>query len=108
MRACESIRSMEAVMSDPIVSVLGPDYRKTFVFFMAAISIVVGVILGLSKIESMVDGRIDIKLAAQRLTVEDHEKRLSKIEEKLGSMTEVLADIRADVKVMRAQLEAKK
>lgn len=90
---------------EPIESVIGKDYRRTFVFFMAAITIIVGVILGLSKIESMVDGRIDIKLAAQRMTTDDHEKRLTKIEEKLGNMTEVLADIRADVKVMRAQME---
>jgi hypothetical protein len=95
-------------MADPVESVLGAGYKKPFVFFMAAVSIVVAVILGLSKIESMVDGRIDIKLAAQRMAVEDHEKRLTKIEEKLGNMTDVLADIRADVKVMRAQLEQHK
>lgn len=94
-------------MSDPIAAVLGAEYKKTFVFLMAAVSIVVAVILGLSKIESMVDGRIDIKLAAQRMATEDHEKRLTKIEEKLGSMTDVLAEIRADVKVLRAQSERK-
>lgn len=93
--------------ADPVESVIASDYKKSFVFFMAAISIVVAVILGFSKIESMVDNRIDIRLAAQRMTVEDHEKRLTKIEEKLGNMTDVLADIRADVKVMRAQLERK-
>jgi hypothetical protein len=94
-------------MADPVASVIAPDYKKPFVFLMAAISIVVAVILGLSKIESMVDGRIDIKLAASRMVVEDHEKRLTKIEEKLGSMGEVLAEIRSDVKVLRAQSERK-
>ena len=92
-------------MADPVASVIAPDYRKTFVFLMSAISIVVAVILGLSKIESMVDERIDIKLAAQQIMVADHEKRLTKIEEKLGSMGEVLAEIRSDVKVLRAQSE---
>lgn len=92
-------------MADPVASVIAPDYKKPFIFFMAAVSIVVAVILGLSKVESMVDGRIDIKLAAARMTVEDHEKRLTKIEEKLGSMGEVLAEIRSDVKVLRAQSE---
>ena len=94
-------------MADPVASVIAPDYRKTFVFLIAAISIVVAVILGLSKIESMVDERIDIKLAAQQIMVADHEKRLTKIEEKLGSMGEVLAEIRSDVKVLRAQSERK-
>lgn len=92
-------------MADPIQSVIAPDYKKPFVFLMAAISIVVAVILGLSKVESMVDGRIDIRLAAQRMVADDHEKRLTKIEEKLGSMGEVLAEIRSDVKVLRAQSE---
>jgi hypothetical protein len=94
-------------MADPVASVIAPDYRKPFVFLMAAVSIVVAVILGLSKVESMVDERIDIKLAAQQITVADHEKRLTKIEEKLGSMGEVLAEIRSDVKVLRAQGERK-
>ena len=92
-------------MADPVASVIAPDYKKPFVFLMAAISIVVAVILGLSKVESMVDGRIEIKLAAQRMVTDDHEKRLTKIEEKLGSMGEVLAEIRSDVKVLRAQSE---
>ena len=92
-------------MSDPVADVIASDYKKPFIFFMAAVSIVVAVILGLSKIESMVDERIDIKLAAQQIMVADHEKRLTKIEEKLGSMGDVLAEIRSDVKVLRAQSE---
>lgn len=95
-------------MADAVEAVIASDYKKPFIFLTAAISIVVAVILGLSKVESMVDGRIDIRLAAQRMTVEDHEKRLTKIEEKLGSMGEVLSEIRADVKVMRVQLEARR
>lgn len=95
-------------MADAVEAVIAADYKKPFIFLTAAISIVVAVILGLSKVESMVDGRIDIRLAAQRMTVEDHEKRLTKIEEKLGSMGEVLSEIRADVKVMRVQLEARR
>ena len=77
-------------MADPVADVIASDYKKPFVFFMAAVSIVVAVILGLSKIEIM---------------VADHEKRLVKIEEKLGSMGDVLAEIRSDVKVLRAQSE---
>jgi len=94
-------------MSDPVADVIASDYKKPFIFLTAAISIIVTVILGLSKVESMIDGRIDIKLSAQRVVTEDHEKRLTKIEEKLGSMGEVLAEIRSDVKVLRAQSERK-
>ena len=95
-------------MADSVEAVIAPDYKKPFIFLTAAVSIVVAVILGLSKVESMVDGRIDIKLAAQQTVVGDHEKRLTKIEEKLGAMGDVLNDIRSDVKVMRVQLEARR
>lgn len=94
-------------MSDPVASVIAPDYKKPFMLLVAVIATIVLVLAGLSKVESMVDGRIDIKLAAQKQATEDHEKRLTKIEEKLGSMTDVLAEIRADVKVLRAQTERK-
>jgi hypothetical protein len=94
-------------MSDPVGAVLGNDFKKPFMVLVAVISTVVIIVAGLSKFESMVDGRIDIKLAAQKVVADDHEKRLTKIEERLGSMTEVLAEIRADVKVLRAQSERK-
>ena len=94
-------------MSDPVAAVLGSEFRKPFMVIVAVVAAVVLVLAGLSKVESMVDGRIDIKLAAQKVVADDHEKRLTKIEERLGSMTEVLAEIRADVKVLRAQSERK-
>jgi hypothetical protein len=94
-------------MSDPFAAVLGNDYKKPFMVLVAVISTIVIITAGLTKFESMVDGRIDIKLATQKQISDDHEKRLGKIEEKLSSMTEVLAEIRADVKVLRAQSERK-
>jgi cell shape-determining protein MreC len=94
-------------MSDPVGAVLANDFKKPFMVLVAVISTVVVIVAGLSKFESMVDERIDIKLAAQKVVADDHEKRLTKIEEKLSSMTEVLAEIRADVKVLRAQSERK-
>jgi len=94
-------------MSDPVGAVLANDFKKPFMVLVAVISTVIIIVAGLSKFESMVDGRIDIKLAAQKVVADDHEKRLTKIEEKLSSMTEVLAEIRADVKVLRAQSERK-
>jgi hypothetical protein len=94
-----------APSNDPVGAVLGPDYKKPFTLIIAIVSTVAFVILGLSKVEAMVDGRVEMKLAAQRTIADDHERRLTKIEEKLGSMTEVLSEIRSDVKVMRAQME---
>jgi Tfp pilus assembly protein PilO len=94
-------------MSDPVASVLGNDFKKPFMVIVAVVSTVVVILAGFSKIESMVDERIDIKLASQKTVSEDHERRLTKIEEKLGSMNDVLAEIRADVKVLRAQSERK-
>lgn len=88
---------------DPVNAVLGSDFRKPFMLLVAVVSTVVVIVVGLTKAESFVDGRVELKLATQKIVAEDHEKRLTKIEEKLGSMTEVLAEIRADVKVLRAQ-----
>ena len=91
--------------SDSISAVLGPEFKRPFTLIVA-ICATFGVILyGLSSAENFVDGRIDLKMAEQRRTVDEHEKRLTKIEEKLGDMTDVLAEIRADVKVLRARME---
>ena len=92
-------------MSDPIVAVLGPDFKKPFMVIVALCSVFILFFLGVRGIEGFIDGRIDMRLSAQRQITEDHEKRLTKIEEKLGSMGEVLNDIRADVKVLRAKME---
>jgi hypothetical protein len=93
--------------AESISSVLAPESRGPFKL-IAAIIAGVAVLLGiLGYVERMVDGRIEIKLAAQKQQVEDHEKRLGKIEEKLGGMSDVLSEIRADVKVLRVQMERK-
>ena len=93
--------------AEPVVAVLGSDYKKPFMLLVAVLTTVIGVMFGLSKAETFVDGRVELKIASQRQVTDEHEKRLTKIEEKLGSMGDVLADIRADVKVMRVQLEAR-
>lgn len=94
-------------MSEQVSEVLAAGYKKPFSLFVALVAAFIAFFVGIRSIESFVDGRVDMKLSAARVTVEDHEKRLTKIEERLGSMTEVLSDIRADVKVMRAQMERK-
>lgn len=94
-------------MSDPVGAILGPDYKKPFMVIVAVCSVFIFFFLAVRGVEGFLDGRIDMRLAAHKAIAEDHEKRLTKIEEKLGSMTEVLSDIRADVKVMRAQMERK-
>jgi hypothetical protein len=93
--------------AESISSVLAPESRGPF-RVVVAIIVTIGVFLAiLGYVERMVDGRIEMKLAAQKQAVEDHEKRLGKIEEKLGGMSDVLAEIRADVKVLRVQMEKK-
>lgn len=92
---------------DPVNAVLGSDFRKPFMLLVAVVSTVVIIMVGLTKAEGFVDGRVELKLAAQKVVSDDHEKRLTKIEERLNSMGEVLSEIRADVKVLRAQSEKK-
>ena len=92
---------------NPVSAVLDQDYKKPFMVILAIVTLISVAMMGISYIERVVDGRIDIKLATQKQQVEDHEKRLSKIEEKLGGMSDVLAEIRSDVKVLRVQLEKK-
>lgn len=95
-------------MPEPVAAVLGNDFKKPFMLLVAIVTTVIAVMFGLSKAEGFVDGRVELKISSQRQVTEDHEKRLTKIEEKLGVMGEVLNDIRADVKVMRVQLEARR
>jgi len=90
---------------NPVSAVLDPDYKKPFTVIIAIVTLISVAMMGIGYIERVVDGRIDIKLTAQKQQVEDHEKRLSKIEEKLGGMSDVLAEIRSDVKVLRVQME---
>ena len=93
--------------AESISSVLAPESRGPFKV-VVAILVTIGLFLGiLGYVERMVDGRIEMKLATQKQQVEDHEKRLGKIEEKLGGMSDVLSEIRADVKVLRVQMERK-
>lgn len=93
--------------SEQVSAVLGPEYKKSFRMFMAVLVGFIAFFMGVRGVEGFVDGRVDIKMAAQKTITEDHEKRLTKIEEKLGNMNDVLAEIRSDVKVMRAQMERK-
>jgi len=95
------------VVTDAVAGVLRPEYRSSFTLIAALAALIALFFFGVASIEKFVDGRVELKIAAQKIVTEDHEKRLGKIEEKLGSMTDVLAEIRADVKVMRAQMERK-
>lgn len=91
--------------TNDISAVIGPEFRKPFALLVALCASVGVLLFGISSAENFVDGRVELKIAEQRRTVDEHEKRLTKIEEKLGSMNDVLAEIRADVKVLRATME---
>lgn len=92
-------------MMDPIASILGSEYKKPFMLIAALAGSAVIWFTVMSSAERVIDGRIDSKLMLQKAQLDDHEKRLTKLEENLGSMREVLSEIRADVKVLRVQLE---
>jgi len=94
-----------ATPTDPIGTVLSDGYKKPFMLLVAAVAVATLVLLGLSKAESFVDGRVELKLATQRQVTQDQEKRLQRIEDQFASMKDTLAEIRADVRVLRERVE---
>ena len=90
----------------PIGEVLQDGYKKPFMLLIALVSVVTLVVGGLSKAETFVDGRIELKLAAERAKTEEQGARLAKIEEQFASMKDTLGEIRADVRVLRSKVES--
>lgn len=90
----------------PIGEVLQDGYKKPFMFLAAIVSVVTLVIGGLSKAETFVDGRIELKIASERAKTDEQGQRLAKIEEQFASMKDTLGEIRADVRVLRVRVES--
>lgn len=91
--------------SEKLAAVLDPKLRGPFALLVAIAVTVLVVVMGLRQAETFVDGRIDLKLADQRKTAEEQGKRLEKIEDQFAAMKDTLAEIRADVRVLRVRLE---
>lgn len=88
-----------------ISAVIDPKLRGSFALLVAVIVTVILVVMGLRSAESFIDGRVDLKLAEQRKQAEEQARRLEKMEEQFSSVKDTLAEIRADVRVLRARVE---
>jgi len=91
---------------DRIAAVLDPALRRPFALFVAIVVSVALVIIGLSKAEEFVDGRVELKLTSQREKAEEQAAKLQRMEEQFALMRDTLAEIRADVRVLRSRVEA--
>lgn len=92
--------------TDRIGSVIHPALRGPFTLITAIVASVTLVILGLSKAEAFVDGRVEMKLAAQREKADEQAAKLQRMEEQFSIMRDTLAEIRADVRVLRSRVES--
>lgn len=91
--------------SDTIAAVLDPALKRPFSLIVAIVVSVGLVVFGLSKAEEFVDGRVELKLSAQREKSEQQALKLQRMEEQLLLMRDTLAEIRADVRVLRSRVE---
>lgn len=91
---------------DRIASVLDPALRRPFALVIAMLATVAVVLMGLSKAEAFVDGRVEMKLVAQREKAEEQSAKLQRMEEQFALMRDTLAEIRADVRVLRSRIES--
>lgn len=91
--------------SDNITAVLDPALRRPFALVVAIIMSIGLVLYGLSKAEEFVDGRVEMKLTAQREKAEEQAIKLQRMEEQFAAMRDTLAEIRADVRVLRSRVE---
>ena len=91
--------------TEPVAAVLGQDYKKPFMLLVAITGVLFAVLFGLSAAEKFVDGRVDLKLSAQKQQQEDQARRLGQIEQQFSLMRDTLSEIRVDVRVLRARLE---
>ena len=89
----------------PVAEVIGNDYRKPFMLLVALGVVLATVLFILSSAEKFVDGRVELKLAYQKQQQEDQAKRIANIESQFSTMRDTLAEIRADVRVLRARVE---
>ena len=90
---------------EPVSEVLANEYKKPFLLIVALGVILATVLFVLSSAEKFVDGRVELKLAYQKQQSEEQAKRIARVEEQFSLMRDTLAEIRADVRVLRARVE---
>jgi hypothetical protein len=92
---------------DRITSVLDPALRRPFTLLLGIGSAVVLVLFAIGRVEQFVDGRIELKLSSQREKLETQEQRLTRMETQIELIRDTLAEIRADLRVVRERMEKK-
>jgi hypothetical protein len=90
---------------DRITSVLDPALRRPFTLIVGIGAALAFTLFSLSKVEAFVDGRIELKLASQREKLETQEQRLARMETQIELIRSSLADIKADLRVIRERME---
>ena len=91
--------------TEPVSAVLASDYKKPFMLLVAlGVTLTLG-LFGISSMERFVDGRVELKLASQKQQQEEQARRIEKIEQQFSVMRDTLAEIRADVRVLRVRIE---
>jgi hypothetical protein len=93
---------------ETISSIIDPQLRRPFSLIIGIVVVITAVIFGLSKAEGFVDGRIELKMASARERSDEQAARLAKMEEQFSMMRDTLAEIRADVRVLRAGIEGRR
>jgi len=93
---------------DTVSSIIDPQLRRPFSLIVGIVVVITAVIFGLSKAEGFVDGRIELKMASARERADEQAGRLAKIEEQFSGVKDTLAEIRADVRVLRAGIEGRR
>lgn len=88
-----------------VSEVIDPQYKKPFTLLVAIGLTVIALLFGISGIEKFVDGRIELKMSDQRRQAEEQSAKIKRIEEQFQVMRDTLAEIRADVRVLRARTE---
>ena len=91
--------------SDKVASVLDPALRRPFMLLVAVAATITTVLFALARAEEFVDGRVELKLQTQRERAEEQASKLQRMEDQFALMRDTLAEIRADVRVLRSRVE---
>lgn len=98
-------RQEDTMAASDVSDVLDPSYKKPFTLLVAIGVTVISLLFGIAGIEKFVDGRIELKMAAQTKAQEEQGLKIQRIEEQFQTMRDTLSEIRADVRVLRARTE---
>jgi hypothetical protein len=94
-------------MQTEVTEVVAKDLRRPLTLIFAIVSVIGVAVMGLRGVESMIDGRIELRLAAEKQKSEDYGKRIEVLEKQVSELREMLQEIRADVRYLRNVTEGR-